>query len=60
MARALALGTQEATLLFHAGMIEAEVGEPDQARDLLESALDLNPGFDLSDVALARATLADL
>ena len=60
MDRALALGTEEATLLFHAGMIEAEVGEPDRARDLLESALDLNPGFDLSDVALARATLADL
>lgn len=60
MARAMALGTEEATLLFHAGMIEAEVGEPDQARDLLESALDLNPGFDLSDVALARTTLAEL
>jgi tetratricopeptide (TPR) repeat protein len=57
---ATALGTQDAPLLFHAGMIEAATGDEDRARDLLQSALDLNPGFDLGDVAEARATLADL
>lgn len=60
MARARSLGTVDAPLLFHAGMIEAATGDDDEARDLLEQALDLNPGFDLSDVALARETLASL
>lgn len=60
MERAMALGTQDAPLLFHAGMIAAAAGDDDGARDLLQSALDLNPGFDLGDVALARTTLEDL
>ena len=60
MAQAMALGTQEASLLFHAGMIEAEAGDEGEARELLEGALELNPGFDLGDAALARSTLADL
>jgi tetratricopeptide (TPR) repeat protein len=57
---AMALGTEDAVLLYHAGMIEAAAGHPDDARDLLSSALDLNPGFDLGDVAQARETLAGL
>ncbi len=58
--RATALGTQDAPLLFHAGMIEAAAGDADEAEDLLTAALDLNPGFDLGDVALAREALARL
>ncbi len=60
MERAMALGTQDASVLFHAGMIEAAAGDEDAAEDLLSSALELNPGFDLGDVALAEATLEDL
>lgn len=60
MARARSQGTVDAPLLFHAGMIEAAVGDEQEARELLEQALDLNPGFDLSDVALARQTLEAL
>ena len=60
MERAMALGTQDAPVLFHAGMIEAAAGDEDAAEDLLSSALELNPGFDLGDVALAEATLEDL
>jgi tetratricopeptide (TPR) repeat protein len=57
---ALALGTQDAVLLYHAGMIEAAAGEGPRARVLLESALDLNPGFDLGDVARAHEVLDSL
>ena len=60
MGRALALGTQDAPLLFHAGMIDVAAGDVDRGRDRLEAALDLNPGFDLGDAATARSTLEDL
>lgn len=56
---ALRLGTVDAPMLFHAGMIELEAGDADRGRDLLEQALDLNPGFDLGDAATARAALDD-
>jgi len=60
MSRAMALGSRDAPLLFHAGMIAAASGEDGEARELLETALELNPGFDIGDVALAQATLEDL
>lgn len=60
MDRALALGTVDAPLLFHAGVIASASGHDERAEELLASALELNPGFDLGDVALAEATLADL
>ncbi len=60
MDRALALGTVDAPLLFHAGMIEVASGDDDAGREHLEAALEVNPGFDLGDVALARSTLAEL
>jgi tetratricopeptide (TPR) repeat protein len=43
MTRALALGTQDATLLYHAGMIEHALGNAAAARHYLESALKTNP-----------------
>lgn len=60
MASALAYGTEDATLLYQAGVIEASAGDPDRARDLLERSLDLNPNFDLVHAARARTMLATL
>ena len=45
MADALRLGTRDARLLFHAGMIHKALGDPDRARDYLGQALALNPRF---------------
>lgn len=60
MDEALALGTREAGLLFHAGMIAAANGDDTAARAHLEAALDLNPRWDPTDAATARATLEEL
>ena len=40
---ALALGTQDAHLLFHAGMIFSRAGELDRGREFLKQALSVNP-----------------
>jgi len=45
MNQALALGTQDAHLLFHAGMIFSRAGELDHGRDLLKQALKVNPRY---------------
>ena len=42
---ALRLGTRDATLHYHAGMIASENGRPGVARRHLEAALDINPYF---------------
>jgi tetratricopeptide (TPR) repeat protein len=60
MRQALRLGTQEASLLFHAGMIAHGLGQMKQAREYLRRALDLNPQFSILGVPLARKTLAEL
>jgi tetratricopeptide (TPR) repeat protein len=60
MTRALAAGTRDARLLYHAGMAAAAVGDADRARSLLEDALGLDPTFDPVGVARARTTLAEL
>jgi tetratricopeptide (TPR) repeat protein len=44
--RAIALGTPDARLLFHAGLIEAAGGDKAQGRALMQRALALNPRFD--------------
>jgi tetratricopeptide (TPR) repeat protein len=46
IAQALRLGTKDARLFYHAGMIARAAGEADKAREFLRRALDLNPGFD--------------
>ena len=43
MAEALALGTRDAKLLYHAGMIEAALGDDAAARRYLEDALATDP-----------------
>ena len=60
MNKALALGTGDALLDFHAGMIEAQLGHSERAQVLLKSALALNPNFHLIYAAQARETLAQL
>jgi tetratricopeptide (TPR) repeat protein len=54
IAQALRLGTKDARLFYHAGMIARAAGEKDQARDLLRRALDLSPGFDPLQARRAR------
>ena len=57
---ALHLGTQNALMRFHAGMIAAARGETEQATSFLESALALNPHFSVRFAPEARATLERL
>ena len=60
MAEALQLGTRDARLLFHAGMIYKAAGDPDRARDYLGQALALNPRFHPLQAETAARTLAEL
>ena len=43
--KALKLGTKDAKLFFHAGMIYSSLGAGDKAREFLTRAIDTNPGF---------------
>lgn len=58
MKEALRLGTKDAKLFYHAGMIEQAVGNADGARDYLKRALALNPEFDGLQAQFARQALA--
>lgn len=60
MQQALHLGTQDARLFFHAGMIAQGLGQTAQARDYLQRALALNPHFHVLHAALAQQTLHTL
>jgi tetratricopeptide (TPR) repeat protein len=60
MRRALALGTRDAMLHYHAGMIERALGDTAAARAHLESALAINPYWHPSEPASARAVLDSL
>ena len=60
MAEALRMGTRDAMLLFHAGMIERALGSSDAASRYLRAAIDLNPFFHHTFPALARAVLDSL
>jgi len=57
-AQALRLGTRDARLLYHAGAIAIAAGNRAQGHELLTQALSLNPNFDLTGAAEARALLA--
>lgn len=57
---ALRLGTRDARLFYHAGMIHAALGENDAARKYLRDALTLNPHFDLRQAPVAERTLTRL
>ena len=58
--RALAVGTQEGTLYFRAGMIERALGNRDAARRHLRHALEINPRFHHRYAPQARAVLEHL
>jgi tetratricopeptide (TPR) repeat protein len=58
--KASALGTQDARLLFHVGMIELHNGERSEARQHLKEALALNPHFHPFYAYQASAQLARL
>jgi tetratricopeptide (TPR) repeat protein len=60
MARALALGTRDAMLLYHAGEIARAVGDAARARDLLGQALAIRGALDPLYAARAQASLAAL
>ncbi len=60
IAAALAQGTQDAMLFYHAGMIERAAGNLDAARDYLERALKIAPDFDHAAPRRARAALDEL
>ncbi|HEV2641596.1 MAG TPA: tetratricopeptide repeat protein, partial [Candidatus Elarobacter sp.] len=54
---ALRLGTGDARLLYHAGMIARAAGDEPAARDYLRRALALNPQFDPLQAPVARIAL---
>lgn len=58
MAEALRLGTNDAHLFYHAGMIESAAGNTATARQYLKTAIGLNPAFDPIHADIARAELA--
>lgn len=55
--RALALGTKDARLLYHAGAIRIAQGEVAQGRAKVKEALALNPKFDLTGAEEAKRLL---
>jgi Tfp pilus assembly protein PilF len=57
MQRALALGTRDPLLHFHAGMIARAAGRDAQAAASLRRALAINPSFDPLLIDAARTTL---
>jgi len=57
---ALRLGTRDATLLYHAGMIHDRLGNTTEARDRLQSAIAINPAFSLLHSEMALDTLERL
>lgn len=56
--QAMRLGTPDARLIYHAGVIELAAGNAAKGRGLLARALELNPGFDLDGARQARRLLA--
>jgi tetratricopeptide (TPR) repeat protein len=59
MTEALKLGTKDARLFFHAGMIHHRLGEHDKARHYLQRALATNPHFHVLHVEVAERTLKE-
>jgi tetratricopeptide (TPR) repeat protein len=60
MRRALALGTRDAMLYYHAGMIDRALGDSASARTELQAALAINPYWHPTQPATAHAVLDTL
>jgi tetratricopeptide (TPR) repeat protein len=58
--KALAVGTKDAKILYHAGMIALALGDNVRARAQLTAALGLDPSFDALQAERARQALAGL
>lgn len=60
MDQAMTLGTRDALLFYHAGMIALKLGNESQAREFLEQALKINPHFSILHSGQAQITLQSL
>jgi tetratricopeptide (TPR) repeat protein len=60
MTEALRLGTRDARLFFHAGLIHHALGQAEPARRYLEQALATNPYFHVLQADVARDVLVQL
>ncbi|GAC1642407.1 MAG: tetratricopeptide repeat protein [Herpetosiphon sp.] len=58
--QALRLGTRDANLYYHAGMIARALGDTVTARQQLTTALDINPSFSILYSSEAKKVLAEL
>jgi tetratricopeptide (TPR) repeat protein len=58
--KALKLGTQDAKLFFHAGMIHHRLGEKEKANEYLAKAIATNPHFHILYAETAQKTLEQL
>lgn len=54
---AMRLGTRDARILYHAGMIYKEIDDPQTAAKYLKLALAINPSFDVLQADVAKQTL---
>jgi len=57
IAEAMRLKTNDARIMYHAGMIDAALGDKKGAREQIAAALKLNPAFDLIQAAVAKKAL---
>ena len=60
MEHALRPGTRDALLFFHAGMIAGQLGQKSNAKEKLQAALNINPGFHVIYAGVARRQLKTL
>ncbi len=60
MQKALRIGTKDARMHFHAGMIALKLGRTAAAQEHLSKSLEINPHFAFTDPQQARKTLAEL
>jgi Flp pilus assembly protein TadD len=54
--KALAIGTRDAVLYYHAGIIEAAFGKRAEASLYMQQSLDLNPASEVSETARRAVT----
>ena len=57
---AMRLKTKDALFFYHAGMIAKDAGDKNEAKKMLETALKINPSFDLIQAENARRALGEL